>query len=266
MSSSKPIAGPHSDHCFKGVKHTGEPVGKTLEFGGLSTYVSEPKSGEAKGIILFFPDVFGPFFINNQLLQDYFAENGFLVLGVDYFFGDGIHKHPEADFDRKTWIEAARSRAAAETPAWIRAVQEHYGNDKKYTAIGYCFGATYALDMAGTDQVVAGKVDTSLSLYYQAQSYSTAGFAHPGPLTEDQFRNVKNPLLILAAETDHAFPPESRHRAEAILQEIGASYHLRLFSGVAHGFATRGDPEVEISRWAKEEAAATVTNFFARFI
>ncbi|KAF5346077.1 hypothetical protein D9756_010835 [Leucocoprinus leucothites] len=247
MSSSKPIAGPHSDHCVKGVKHTGEPVGKTLEFGGLSTYVSEPKSGEAKGIILFFPDAFGPFFINNQLLQDYFAENGFLVLGVDYFFGDGIHKHPEADFDIKTWIEAARSRADAEIPAWIRAVREHYGTNKKYAAIGYWFGATYALDMAGTDQVVA------------------AGFSHPGPLTEGQFRKVKNPLLILAAETDDAFPPEFRHRAEAILQEIEATYHLRLFSGVAPGFTTRGDPEVENSRWAKEEAAATAASFLARF-
>jgi hypothetical protein len=75
-SSSKPIAGPHGDCCFTGVKHTGEPVGRTAEFGGLSTYISEPKSGEAKGIILFFADVFGPFYINNQLLQDYFAENG----------------------------------------------------------------------------------------------------------------------------------------------------------------------------------------------
>jgi len=55
------------------------------------------------------------------------------VLGVDYFFGDGIHIHTEAYFDRKVWLEGARSRAAAETPAWIR---EHCGTDKKYVAIG----------------------------------------------------------------------------------------------------------------------------------
>jgi dienelactone hydrolase len=178
MSSNKPIAGPHSDHCFTGVKHTGEPVGKTAEFGGLSTYVSEPR-GEAKGIILFFADVFGPFFINNQLLQDYFADNGttifrsylqrtkrlqlatvgFLVLGIDYFFGDGFHKHSEPDFDRNTWIEVARARADAETPKWLQAVREHYGTDKNYAAIGYCFGATYTLDLAGTDQVLAGELD-----------------------------------------------------------------------------------------------------------
>ncbi|KXN92792.1 Protein AIM2 [Leucoagaricus sp. SymC.cos] len=229
MSSSKPISGPHSDLCFTGVKHTGGAAGKTTELGGIATNVAELKSGEAKGIILYFSDVHGPFYINNQLIQDYYAENGFLVLGVDYFFGDPIHNHPEPDFDRETWIETARSRAA------------------KYTTIGYCFGATYAVDLASTDEVVA------------------AGFAHPGPLTEDQFRNVKKPFLILAAETDRTFPQESRSRAEAILTEIGATYHLRLFSGVSHGFAVRGDPEIENSRWAKEEAAATVVSFFSRF-
>jgi len=55
------------------------------------------------------------------------------VLGVDYFFDDGIHMHTEAYFDRKVWLEGARSRAAVETPAWIR---EHCGTDKKYVAIG----------------------------------------------------------------------------------------------------------------------------------
>lgn len=76
MSSNEQIACPHNVNCLKGVKYTGEPIGKTLEFGGLSTYVSEPKSGEPRGILLFFPDVFGPYFISNQYLQDYFAENG----------------------------------------------------------------------------------------------------------------------------------------------------------------------------------------------
>jgi len=76
MSSNEQIACPHNVNCLKGVKYTGEPIAKTLEFGGLSTYVSEPKSGEPRGILLFFPDVFGPYFISNQYLQDYFAENG----------------------------------------------------------------------------------------------------------------------------------------------------------------------------------------------
>ncbi|KAF9444517.1 alpha/beta-hydrolase [Macrolepiota fuliginosa MF-IS2] len=247
-SASAVLAGAPGDCCFKGVKHSGEPAGKAVDIAGVSTYIAEPKSGQTKGIILFFADVYGPFYLNNQLLQDYFAESGFLVLGIDYFFGDAIYKHTEAGFDRSAWIQNARTRAAEETPKWVQAVRQQYGTDKKYTAVGYCFGGPHALGIAGTDQVVA------------------AAFAHPAFLDEDDFRKLTKPLLILAAETDHTFPPESRRRAVDILQEVNATYHVRLFSGVSHGFASRGDPNVENSRWAKEEAAASVVGFFSRFI
>lgn len=78
--SSAVLAGPPGDCCFQGVKHSGNPVGKTIDIAGISTYVVEPSSGDqSKGIILFFADVFGPFYVNNQLLQDYFAENGYFL-------------------------------------------------------------------------------------------------------------------------------------------------------------------------------------------
>ena len=53
---------------------------------------------------------------------------------------------------------------------------------------------------------------------------------------------------VFFVETDHTFPKESRRRAEDILEEVKATYHVQIFSGVAHGFGTRGDPEVENSR------------------
>ena len=49
-------------------------------------------------------------------------------------------------------------------------------------------------------------------------------------------------------EIDKSFPKESRRRAEDILEEVKATYHVQVFSGVAHGFGTRGDPEAENSR------------------
>ena len=49
-------------------------------------------------------------------------------------------------------------------------------------------------------------------------------------------------------ETDQTFPKESRRRAEDILEEVKATYHIQIFSGVTHGFGTRGDPSVENSR------------------
>lgn len=55
MSSNEQIACPHNVNCLKGVKYTGEPIGKTLEFGGLSTYVSEPSPENREASYSSFP-------------------------------------------------------------------------------------------------------------------------------------------------------------------------------------------------------------------
>jgi len=197
---------------------------------------------------LFLADVFGPFYINAQLLQDYYASYGFIVLGIDYFFGDPIHLHTdEANFDRGAWMAKSREQAKAAFPKWIQGVRDIYGTDAVYSAVGYCFGGPFALELATTDNVVA------------------AAFAHPAFLNEDHFKKLTKPLLLSCAETDHTFPVESRRRAEDILFEIKATYHLQLFSGVTHGFGTRGDPEVENSRWAKEKSAHEIIDWFIRF-
>lgn len=44
-----------------------------------------------------------------------------------------------------------------------------------------------------------------------------------------------------SAEVDHTFPLEFRRKAEDIMIEIKATYHIQVFSGVAHGFALRGN-------------------------
>jgi len=75
------LAGSPGDCCIKGVRHSGEPAGKTITIADVQTYISEPPAKSAgsqdkKKIILYFADVFGPFYINAQLLQDYYASYG----------------------------------------------------------------------------------------------------------------------------------------------------------------------------------------------
>lgn len=79
MSTTSPvIAGPITDHCAQGVKHTGEPVGRVETIAGVETYISDPPAGTPgpKKVLLYFADVFSPLFINAKLLQDYFASHG----------------------------------------------------------------------------------------------------------------------------------------------------------------------------------------------
>lgn len=80
MSAQRVVPRGLSEHCVTGVKHTGEAVGFTEYITGVETYISKPpiqsSSSTYDKIILFFADVYGPLFINNKLLQDYFASRG----------------------------------------------------------------------------------------------------------------------------------------------------------------------------------------------
>lgn len=86
--------------------------------------------------------------------------------------------------------------------------------------------------------------------------------AHPSFVEEDELKGIKGPLAISAAETDHIFPTEKRHRSEEILKEVGQPYQINLYSGVEHGFAVRGDPEKREVQYAKESAFLQALQWF----
>ena len=139
------------DDCFKTVPHTGTPVGRTETIAGVETYISEStgtaaSSGQKK-ILLYFSDVFGPFYINSQLIQNWFASKGnhvflpkqkyiymvtlllgYTVLGLDYFFGDRLETlMQQPGFVRETWRDKSVAQAREYTPRWVEAVRQRYG-------------------------------------------------------------------------------------------------------------------------------------------
>ena len=95
-TQSQVLAGPPGDCCLKGVKHFGNPSGEIITIAGIQTYISKPPPPPAKledgssseqledkkKIILFLADVYGPFFINAQLLQDYYASQGLFTISI----------------------------------------------------------------------------------------------------------------------------------------------------------------------------------------
>lgn len=60
--------------CVSGALHDGTPIGREETIHGLPTYVSEPPSGQVKGIIVIIPDALGWTFNNNRILADTYAE------------------------------------------------------------------------------------------------------------------------------------------------------------------------------------------------
>jgi len=251
------LAGPLGECCFKMVQHKGTPAGKWETIFNIETYVTGSKENGAKRILLYYADVWGPTFINNQLVADYFASRGWLVLALDYFRGDPITLHraspgfrteDEPGWDPEEWKTEHMDFSVKNVPGWVDEVKAKYGGpDTKYVSVGYCFGAPHVMNECAKDTVVAGAI------------------AHPAFLNESHIQNSKKPIFFSCAEVDHTFPPESRHITEKILAENKQIYHFQLFSGVAHGFALRGNPDVENERWAKEHSAKSIADWFDRF-
>ncbi len=50
------------------------------------------------------------------------------MLGLDYFEGDSMQKHPDRDqFDFPGWVKAKQQRAAVLIPPWVEAIKKDYG-------------------------------------------------------------------------------------------------------------------------------------------
>ncbi|KAG6380557.1 Alpha/Beta hydrolase protein [Boletus reticuloceps] len=289
---STTLAGPPSSCCWTGIKHTGTPEGRVELLGGLDTYISEPSAGATSGshkkVLLFLSGIYGPVFINNKLLQDYFAAMGFIVLGPDYFFGTYAQDLP-ADQDRTAWGREALSKALEVFPKWFEVVKAKYGTETtKYTAVGYCLGAPLVLDLAAEGSIAAGNAFRHRHQpFLPLNKHLVAGaIVHPAFLKEHHFEKIKRtfhhppdprlsreayttiptgPVLASCAEVDLLFPLEARRRAEDILVRNKSRYYFQVFSGVAHGFAVQGNPDVPHERWAQEESARGIKEWFLQF-
>ena len=155
------LAGAPGDCCRRTVQHVGEKRGTIETVAGVETYVSRPKDGSNKKIVLFFADVYGPIYINSQLIMDYWADNGqskfsqhdaettthisacspgYLVVGLDYFEDDSLTKHPDRQapgFDFQDWLKRKQARAPELVGPWVEAIRKDYGSpDSKYVCVG----------------------------------------------------------------------------------------------------------------------------------
>lgn len=78
MASDRVLAAPSGDCCLKVIQHKGDAKGRTETIYNIQTYISGAPNhdGKADRILFHFADVWGPYFINNQLVNDYFASQG----------------------------------------------------------------------------------------------------------------------------------------------------------------------------------------------
>jgi len=67
---------------------------------------------------------------------------------------------------------------------------------------------------------------------------------HPSLITVDDIKDVKCPISILGAEIDKLSPPELLKQFEQVLSaNSGVDHVVKVFPGVAHGWAVRYSDE-----------------------
>ncbi|KIW40993.1 uncharacterized protein PV06_06591 [Exophiala oligosperma] len=240
--------------CYQGVKHEGTATGEFSTLGDFEIYTKYPENKSTEKGILIITDVIGHRFINANLIADQFAANGYFVMMPDLFHKDPIPLDRPGDFDIMKWMQGEYSESKTpHTPPTVDPIVDSClvemrtkYNCKKIGAVGYCFGGKYVVRHLRPD---AGKIDVGYT-------------AHPSFVQADELRDLKGPLAISAAETDHIFPTEKRHETETILKDLGFPYQINLYSGVEHGFAVRGDPKNRVAQYAKENAFLQAVQWF----
>lgn len=229
--------------CVEGFLHEGNPQGKLCELFGFKTYVS---GQESKRIVVILSDIYGIKFINAQLIADSIARAGYYVLMPDILQGeDAIFDHPDKMAYLMDWLTRhSEQDTRAIVESFVGKVKE-YLDPEFIGGIGYCFGAKYVIQQLTSNG-----------------AFDVGALAHPSFVTEEEVKAVAKPVLISAAETDSMFTPELRHKSEGILRENKAEYEISLYSGVEHGYAVRGDPNVPRVRYAQEKTLLDQLYFF----
>ncbi|KAI0703746.1 alpha/beta-hydrolase [Cytidiella melzeri] len=247
----------HCDDCFKGVIHEGEAQGQSIQIGGVDCYVATPTGDYPKEkVVLFLTDIFGIPLINNRLLADSFARDGFKTIIPDILNGDPLTMAniTDPDFDRPAWM------AKHSPESWISAVDNVVAALKaegvtRFGTTGYCFGAPPAFYLA-----------------FKNESHATV-LNHPSRLAvpadfEKYKAESKAPLLINSCEVDAQFPIASQKIADEILGngQFAPGYERTYWEGCNHGFAVRGDLSNPKIKAGLEGAFLAAVKFYKKYL
>ncbi|CAN6452815.1 unnamed protein product [Victoria cruziana] len=178
-------------------------------------------------------------------LADKVAGTGFFVVVPDYFYGDPYV--PEKCVFTE-WLKFHGPHKGIEYTKLLIADLRSKGISSIGIA-GFCWGAKVVAELAKTDDIQA------------------AVMLHPSLVTVDDIKEVKVPIAILAAETDHISPPELIKKFEQILSSKSeVKSFVKIFLGVAHGWTVRYKNDDEAAVKSAEEAHTHMIEWFAEYV
>lgn len=227
--------------CIQTTFHEGTPVGALTHQFGRDTY--EVGTNKER-VIVILTDVYGYKYNNVQLVADELAKHGYYVVIPDILNDDPI---PSIEVFAEWFLKHGPEITSPIVDGFLAELKK--GLQPKFLgAIGYCFGAKYAV----RNLTKIGPLDA-------------AALAHPSFVSIDEVEAIGKPVIISAAETDDIFSRELRHQTEEALALLDVRYQVTLYSGTAHGYAVRGDVSKPAVKFAKERTLIDQVAFFDQF-
>ncbi len=182
----------------------------------LMGYLARPADADPQPAVVVIQEWWG---LDNHI-QDVtrrFAQAGFVALAPDLYHGTVVSEPDEA---RKLVMELDMQEAVREIQQAIGfLLEQDYVAGPKVGIVGFCMGGGLALQTALTEENLGAVV----AFYGQ-------------PLSPEQARAVKTPVLGLYGAEDTGIPVNSVRAMEAALEEAGVENEFHIYAGAAHAF------------------------------
>ncbi|KAJ4968204.1 hypothetical protein NE237_014905 [Protea cynaroides] len=216
-------------------------VGTVEEFGGLLSYITG--SSDSEGAILLVSDVFGFEAPNLRKLADKIAAAGYYVVVPEFMHGDP-YDPDNAERPIMDWLkDHGMDKGFEEAKPIVSALKSQ--GFSIIGAAGFCWGGKVVVELAKSGCIQA------------------AVLCNPSFVTVDDMKEVKVPIAVLGAEIDQHFPPELLKQYEGVLSVEG---YVKIFPGVAHGWAVRYDVADKKAVEPAEEAHQDMLDWFAKYV
>ena len=196
----------------------------TLEAGGkeFQSYFAEPQTGGPGILLLHAWWGLKPFF---KQTCDRIAEHGFIAMAPDLFQGRIAHTVDEA----RELAQGSDDKQTGDTAVAAMNYLMHYParRGRKIGAIGFSFGAPWALVLAAQDPDRVGAV----SLFYG--SYET------------DFSRIRARIIGHFSDIDEWEPYDQTREVEAKMKAAGLDATFHVYPGRPHWFVEEDRPEYD---------------------
>jgi len=236
----------------------------------MVAYVSRP-TGESKGAIVVFHDIFGYDSARTHYIVDEIASWGYIVIEPDFYGKKYAGVHSEKDVlslwqPWKIFTGGAHLISRMRIPwsileeklklvlSWL---ESNGAKDKKLGLLGFCWGG-WAVVEAST----SGKFSCLVGAH---PSIDVNKLQSEGPRTEDLLRMSKCPALFLPAGNDPSSVKQNGSYFK-ILQEVNPGSKCVVYSNMSHGYLNRGDLRKPEIKAVYESAMNEIKDYYEQYL